>query len=171
MKPHEEVVIQQYIDKCIVFHSVSMFMFYFVTFGTIVVLPIVTNQMFPTLVEYPFDVSYQPLKTHQPIPLLVQFSGLGIISLMEVFMFVWPGEHLISMCKNVAEAAYDVFKCNRSIKITKCLQIIIMRCQKPVIVSIPCLMPILSFNYFTTYCSTILSYFTTLRVMMENDYN
>lgn len=99
MKPHEEVVIQQYIDKCIVFHSVSMFMFYFVTFGTIVVLPIVTNQMFPTLVEYPFDVSYQPLKT----VIYIQQSYVGIIMTGQLCMNI-----LMSLLLWFASARFEI---------------------------------------------------------------
>lgn len=75
MKPHEEIVIQRYIDKCITFYGASMFIFYFTTFITITVLPPAMHQPFPTLAEYPFNVSYQPLKTI----IYIQQSITGII--------------------------------------------------------------------------------------------
>ncbi|XP_018363963.1 PREDICTED: putative odorant receptor 92a [Trachymyrmex cornetzi] len=218
-------------------------------------MPILEHQPFPTAAEYPFDVSYQPLKTiifiqqsmagiivagqlcinvymalllwfasarfemlteelekttnvyqlfkciekhqkllkyakevticagpfafvticcstvgsiHQPILLIFQFFGMGVIGISEVFMYNWPAEHLMYTSKHVAEIAFHMLENNHLIKMWKCLQIIIMRSQKPVTVSMPCFLPILSLNYFTSYLSTILSYFTTLRVIMDN---
>jgi len=264
MKPREEIVIQRYIDKCIRFYSTSMFIFYFFTLVTIVVLPPIMHQPFPTLAEYPFDVLQQPLRTiifmqqsmagiitaaqlcqntfmalllwfasarfeilieelrdvtdvyqlfkcikkhqellkyaaevglavrpfafiticcstvsliiifllfvtHQPAVLLFQFTGLGLACLSEVFMYAWPGEYLMYTSKNVALAAFNAFKYDQPVKIWKYFRIIIMRSQKPITVAIPCLMPALSFNFFTSYCSTVLSYFTTLRAMMNSE--
>ncbi|XP_011053779.1 PREDICTED: odorant receptor 67c-like [Acromyrmex echinatior] len=266
MKLHEEIVIQRYIDKCIIFHGTSIFIFYWLTFTAITVMPTLEHQPFPTAAEYPFDVSYQPLKaiifiqqsiagiivagqlcvnvymalllwfasarfemltkelekttnvyqlfkcikkhqkllkyakevticvgpfafiticcssvglivifllfiSHQPILLIFQFFGMSIIGISEVFMYTWPAEHLMYTSKYVAETAFHMLENNHLIKMWKCLQIIIMRSQKPVTVSIPCFLPILSLNYFTSYLSTILSYFTSLRVMMDNDNN
>ncbi|XP_071634705.1 uncharacterized protein [Temnothorax longispinosus] len=265
MKPHEEIVIQRYVDKCIVLHGGTMFRFYFFTFIT-VTLPFLTQQKFPTLAEYPFDVYHEPLKTiiyiHQAvtgvliagqlctnvfIALLLWFAtarfeifteelekvanvyqlfecirkhqelikyaekvaiaarpfaltaiycstisiicfflmvitnqstaiifqclGLGIASLLEVFMYSWPAEYLMYMSNNVAEVAFHLLENNHFIELWQCLQIIIMRSQIPIEVKIPCLMPALNLNYFTAYLSTILSYFTTLRVMMDDDKN
>ncbi|XP_011706198.1 PREDICTED: uncharacterized protein LOC105461401, partial [Wasmannia auropunctata] len=62
MKAHEEVIVQRYIDKCIIVYGISMFTFYLVTFVQIL-LPTIMQQPFPTLAEYPFDVFYQPLRT------------------------------------------------------------------------------------------------------------
>ncbi|XP_071565664.1 uncharacterized protein [Temnothorax nylanderi] len=256
MKPHEEIVIQRYVDKCIVFHSGSLFSYYSILFFTIV-LPFLTQQSFPTLAEYPFDVYHEPLKTiiyiHQSaagtlvagqlctnvfMALLLWFAtarfeilteelekvtnayqlfkcikehqellkyteevaiaarpfalttiycstvsmicafllfitclGLAVAALSEVFMYCWPAEYLTHMSKNIAETALYMLENNNFIELWKCLQIIIMRSQKPIKTAIPCLMPALSLNYFTAYLSTILSYFTTLRVMMDDDKN
>ncbi|KYN19136.1 hypothetical protein ALC57_08492 [Trachymyrmex cornetzi] len=245
MKLHEEIVIQRYIDKCIIFHGTSIFIFYCLTFTAIAVMPILEHQPFPTAAEYPFDVSYQPLKTiifiqqsmagiivagqlcinvymalllwfasarfemlteelekttnvyqlfkciekhqkllkyakevticagpfafvticcstvgsivifllfisHQPILLIFQFFGMGVIGISEVFMYNWPAEHLMYTSKHVAEIAFHMLENNHLIKMWKCLQIIIMRSQKPVTVSMPCFLPILSLNYFTS---------------------
>jgi len=62
MKPHEEVVIQRYIDKYAVFYGVFILVFYFtsVAYG---IIPFLMQQPFPSMSEYPFDVSYEPLKT------------------------------------------------------------------------------------------------------------
>ncbi|KAG5319035.1 OR22C protein, partial [Pseudoatta argentina] len=70
VKPREEVVIQRYIDKCATFYGVSSIIFYFIVVAACAIAPIV-HQPFPMLIEYPFDVYYEPLKTiiytHQAI--------------------------------------------------------------------------------------------------------
>ncbi|KAG5344445.1 OR22C protein, partial [Acromyrmex charruanus] len=70
MKPREEVVIQRYIDKCATFYGVSSIIFYFIVVAACAIAPIV-HQPFPMLIEYPFDVYYEPLRTiiytHQAI--------------------------------------------------------------------------------------------------------
>ncbi|XP_011866428.1 PREDICTED: uncharacterized protein LOC105561238 [Vollenhovia emeryi] len=90
---------------------------------------------------------------------------------VEVFMYTWPAEFLMRTNYEVGHAAFNLLENNHLsnfIQIWQLLQFIIMRCQEPIVVSIPCLMPELSFNYFSKYLSTILSYFTTLRVMMDD---
>ncbi|XP_011705797.1 PREDICTED: uncharacterized protein LOC105460996 [Wasmannia auropunctata] len=266
MQPHEEIIIQRHIDSCIPFYGMSMFIFYFTTISTIIIKPAMSNQTFPTIAEYPFDVYYQPLKaiiyihqsivglimaaqlctnifmalllwfasarfeilierirkitnvyqlfkcikkhqellnyarkvatvagpfaflstccstiglitvfllwvTNQPIITIILSFGLVLISLTEVFMYIWPAEYLIYTSEDVGQAVFDMLEHNYFIGIWKYLQIIIMRSQKPVNVSIPCLLPALSYHYFTSYLSTVLSYFTTLRIMMTDDKN
>lgn len=99
----------------------------------------------------------------------------------EVFMYAWAAEHLMFMvnyllfiffllililffyvyyffqCQNVAEAAFNLLENNHLInfiKIWECLQFIIIRSQKPVKISVPCFLPTLSLNYFTSVRST-----------------
>ncbi|XP_018396152.1 PREDICTED: uncharacterized protein LOC108774516 [Cyphomyrmex costatus] len=71
MNPHEEIVIQRYIDKCAAFYGVSVLIFYFITIAVTGIVPALLHQPFPLIVEYPFDVYHQPLKTiiyaHQTI--------------------------------------------------------------------------------------------------------
>ncbi|KAL0105544.1 hypothetical protein PUN28_016906 [Cardiocondyla obscurior] len=264
MKPHEEIIIQRYVDKCIVFYGASLFVFYGFLFATVTLIPPLMHQPFPSLAEYPFDVFYQPVKTiifasqaiaglmltgqlcmnvfmalliwfasarfeilseelrkvtktyhlfecikkHQELLkyandvsivarpfalttvccstvslitillfLLKDQSIVGIAwvclfssaALSEVFMYTWPAEHLIHSTNEIGHVAFEMLKKYYLINVWKCLQIIIIRSQKPITITIPCLMPALSFNYFAAYLSTILSYFTTLRVMMIED--
>ncbi|XP_071634707.1 odorant receptor 43a-like isoform X2 [Temnothorax longispinosus] len=266
MKPHEEIIVQRHIDKCVMYHGVSIFMYYSITFLAIAVPFLTQQQSFPLSAEYPFNTSYQPLftiiyiqqsaagilisaqlctnvlmalllwfatarfeiliedlgkvtnacqlfeciKRHQellkyaeevaisarpfalstlycstlclicifldlitdqPIAKMLHFFTLSLAALSEVYMYSWPAEYLMHTSKCVAEAAFHMLENNHFIELRKCLQIVIMRSQKPIEVTIPCLMPPLSLNSFTTYLSTILSYFTTLRVMMDDDKN
>lgn len=85
MKPHEEVVIQRYIDKCVVFHGISLITFYWIALVTIVLIPPLMHQPFPTLAEYPFDVSYQPVKTI----IFIQQSTVGVLVAGQLCMNVY----------------------------------------------------------------------------------
>ncbi|XP_071634701.1 uncharacterized protein [Temnothorax longispinosus] len=264
MKPHEEIVVQRHIDKCVMYHGVSIFIYYSVTFFASAMPLLAQQQSFPMFAEYPFNTSYQPLftiiyiqqfaagilvsaqlctnvlmalllwfatarfeifiedlkkvtnayqlfeciKSHQellkyaeevaisarpfalstlycstvclictclffltdqPIAKLLHFFTLSLAALSEVYMYSLPAENLMHTSKSVAETAFHMLENNHFIELWKCLQIVIMRSQKPIEVTIPCLMPALSLNSFTTYLSTILSYFTTLRVVMDDD--
>ncbi|XP_018363966.1 PREDICTED: uncharacterized protein LOC108761750 [Trachymyrmex cornetzi] len=122
-------------------------------------------------IDEKISTSEQSDPSHQPTAIILQFSFVGITGIAEVFLYTWPAEHLMYMSKDVAQTAFYMLKDIHLIEVWKCLQIIIMRSQKPIIVSIPCFLPELSLSYFTSYLSTILSYFTTLRVMMDDDNN
>lgn len=61
MKPHEEVLIQRYINKCVMFHGAFIFISNSSTFATIVE-SFVVEQTFLALAEYQFDAFYQPLE-------------------------------------------------------------------------------------------------------------
>lgn len=56
IKPHEDVIIQRYIDKCIIFYGASLLMLYLTAVAVIIAVPLAMNQPFPTLAEYPFNV-------------------------------------------------------------------------------------------------------------------
>jgi len=62
MKPHEEIVIQRYIDKYAIFYGVFILVFYLTSVGY-AIIPLLIQQPFPSMSEYPFNVYYEPLKT------------------------------------------------------------------------------------------------------------
>lgn len=70
MKPHEKGVIERYIDKCAGFYR-GFIIFFYSTTAIFVMGPMVVDQPFPTIAEYPFDVYHQPLRSiiyiHQSI--------------------------------------------------------------------------------------------------------
>ncbi|KAG5332393.1 OR22C protein, partial [Acromyrmex heyeri] len=211
MKPHEEVVIQRYIDKCIIFYGTSIFIFYWFTFTAITVIPALEHQPFPTLAEYPFDVSYQPVKTI----IFMQQSMAGIMVAgqlcMNVYMamLLWfASARFEILTKELEKTAnvYQLFKCikkhqklliyakdvtmtvryialstvgfssiavifsgltfltsndighagyesswyNKEISLQKNLLYTVSRCQHPVTLTVPCLLPSLSLNYYAS---------------------
>ncbi|XP_072766237.1 odorant receptor 13a-like [Anoplolepis gracilipes] len=263
IKPHEDIIIQQYIDKCHIFYGTCLVTFYLATVVTVTIVPIIMDQPFPTLAEYPFNVYYQPLRTiiymhqvvvgihvtgqlctnvfmalllwfasarfdilteelrkttdiyhlakcirkhqylieyaneiviatrpfalttvccstvcmiivclliltNQSLVLITKYATFGMSCLSEVFMYTWPAEHLIFTSQNVAQAAFDTPWYDQSSQVRKCIQIIIRKSQKPITVAIACIMPTLSLNYFASYCSTIVSFFTTFRAFLND---
>ncbi|XP_011860053.1 PREDICTED: uncharacterized protein LOC105557415 isoform X2 [Vollenhovia emeryi] len=239
MKPHEEVLIQRYIDKCVVYHAKYPFDVFYQPLKTVIYINqsmagiLVSGQLCTNiymalllwfasarieilstefervtniyemykcikkhqeLLEYSTEVarvarpfvfasvccsitsiiaSFLLFITKQPTVILIQYFGLSAACISEVFMYNWPGEHLMFTCHDIGQVVFSNILENSHltnfIDIWKCLQIIIMRSQKPVKISIPCFIPALSLNYFTSYLSTIFSYFTTLRVMMNDN--
>ncbi|XP_071634717.1 uncharacterized protein [Temnothorax longispinosus] len=90
-------------------------------------------------------------------------NGLSV-----VFMYTWPAEHLIHISDEIEQAVFYTEWYQQPIALRKALHIVMLRAQKPVTVSVPCVMPALSLKYYASYLSTIFSYFTTLRVAMQN---
>ncbi|XP_011707075.1 PREDICTED: uncharacterized protein LOC105462253 [Wasmannia auropunctata] len=116
MKPREEVIIQRYVDKCLIFHSFSMGNIVFVTFATAAIIPFVTGQTFPVMAEYPFDVYYQPLKTIIYIHHTIAGSMIGAQVCTNIFMalLLWftsaRFEILIEEMKE-ATNVYQLYEC------------------------------------------------------------
>ncbi|XP_070148662.1 odorant receptor Or2-like isoform X2 [Polyergus mexicanus] len=104
----------------------------------------------------------------QPLSMKIQCIGLIFSGLSEVFMYTWPAEHLIHINSEVGQAVFNTQWYKLSIAVQKSLQVIMQKTQKPIVVAIPCLMPSLSLNYYASYLSTIFSFFTTLRMVIEN---
>ncbi|KAG5311449.1 OR2 protein, partial [Acromyrmex insinuator] len=108
------------------------------------------------------------LLTDQPLSMKIQCVGIMFSGLSVVFMYTWPAEHLIHISDEIGQAIFDTEWYQQSIALRKTLHIVMLRAQKPIIISVPCVMPALSLKYYASYLSTIFSYFTTLRVTMQN---
>ncbi|XP_032677433.1 odorant receptor 22c-like [Odontomachus brunneus] len=109
--------------------------------------------------------------TGASLPLKIQFVFLAFSALSEVFMYAWPAEHLIHASNDVAQAAFETEWYNESNNLRKNLQMVILRGQKSVVIALPCGLPTLSLRYYASYLSTIFSYFTTMRIMLEEKSN
>ncbi|KAL6434390.1 hypothetical protein ACFW04_006057 [Cataglyphis niger] len=105
------------------------------------------------------------------LALKIQCVFLAISALLEVFMYAWPAEHLIHISNNIAQIAFETNWYDESKSFRKNLQMIILRSQRPILVVLPCGLPSLSLHYYASYLSTIFSYFTTMRMMFEEQKN
>lgn len=115
MKPHEEIVVQRYISRCIVFYSVFTLVFY-ITGLAFIVGPLVMNQPFPTLAEYPFDVYHQPLRSiiyvHQSVVGLQASSQLCANTFMALLLwFASVRFELLNEELRTIKDIYRVIKC------------------------------------------------------------
>ncbi|XP_018396151.1 PREDICTED: putative odorant receptor 69a [Cyphomyrmex costatus] len=108
------------------------------------------------------------LLTDQPLSMKIQCVGIMFSGLSVVFMYTWPAEHLIQISDEIGQAVFDTEWYQQPVDLRKDILIVMLRAQKPIIISVPCIMPALSLKYYASYLSTIFSYFTTLRVTMQN---
>ncbi|XP_050455394.1 uncharacterized protein LOC126853588 [Cataglyphis hispanica] len=109
------------------------------------------------------------LVSQQPLIIKLQFCVITFTCLSQVFMCCWPANNLLNASSDVALAVYESLWYSRNVYMQKNLLPILLRCQKPVAVTVTCIIPILSLRYFGSYISTAFSYFTTLRVMLEEN--
>ncbi|XP_011053780.1 PREDICTED: uncharacterized protein LOC105145716 [Acromyrmex echinatior] len=113
MKPHEEVVIQRYINKCIMFHSICLF---FIYFPITIAVPVLLHQPFPVIIKYPFNISYQPVKTiifiHQSMMAIMIAGQLCMNILMALLLWFTSArfEILIEELRKITNV-YQLFKC------------------------------------------------------------
>ncbi|XP_032684795.1 odorant receptor 4-like [Odontomachus brunneus] len=103
----------------------------------------------------------------QPITVKIQFMTMAFSALMEVFLCAWPADCLIHMSSNISQAAYDSMWFDRKVSLHKDLLYITARSQQPVILSIPCVLPILSLNFYSSFLSSTFSFLTAFRAVLE----
>lgn len=89
-KSEERNIFQRYINKCKLFYGLTMC--WITTTAAIIIFgPLLLSQPFPIEVEYPFDVSKQPLKTiiylHHAI--LIYQSRVQVCSNVFVALLLW----------------------------------------------------------------------------------
>ncbi|XP_050462602.1 odorant receptor 49b-like isoform X1 [Cataglyphis hispanica] len=103
--------------------------------------------------------------SRQPLTIKAQFLTVAASSLIEVFVCAWPADYVLSTSNNVGHAVYESLWYKKEVSLQKNLLYITLRCQQPVSVTVPCMLPTLSLNYYASYLSTTFSYLTTFRVI------
>ncbi|XP_072767740.1 uncharacterized protein [Anoplolepis gracilipes] len=88
---------------------------------------------------------------------------------IELFMFAWPADYVMSMSTDIASAVYDSLWYNDDLVMQKLLTNVIIRSQRPVTVSVPCALPSLCLSYYASYLSTVFSYMAAVRLLMEEN--
>ncbi|KYN38569.1 Odorant receptor Or2 [Trachymyrmex septentrionalis] len=90
------------------------------------------------------------LLTDQPLSMKIQCVGIMFSGLSVVFMYTWPAEHLIHISDEIGQAVFDTEWYQQPVALRKTLQIVMLRAQKPIIISVPCVMPALSLKYYAS---------------------
>ncbi|XP_078051591.1 uncharacterized protein LOC144477729 [Augochlora pura] len=87
---------------------------------------------------------------------------------MEVFMCVLPADNLIHVSENTVRSAYESKWYEQMLDVQKTVLRILMP-QMPVAISVKCIIPSLSLEYYCSYISNAFSLFTALRMVFNND--
>ncbi|XP_071565724.1 uncharacterized protein [Temnothorax nylanderi] len=103
--------------------------------------------------------------SRQPLTVKAQFFGVSAIALVEVFICAWPADYLLRTSNDVGHAGYESSWYSKEVSLQKNLLYVVSRCQHPVTLTVPCLLPALSLNYYASYLSTTFSYLTTFRAI------
>ncbi|XP_076380239.1 uncharacterized protein LOC143259915 [Megalopta genalis] len=104
----------------------------------------------------------------QSIVIKLQFFVLAWIALMEVFMCVLPADNLINVSENTVRSVYESKWYDQILDVQKTVLRILVP-QGPVAISIKCIIPMLSLEYFCSYISNAVSLFTALRMVFGNN--
>ncbi|CAL7939843.1 unnamed protein product [Xylocopa violacea] len=108
------------------------------------------------------------LVTKQPLPLKALYAIVVFSASVELFMYAWPADNLMRMSTKIAVDAYNKAWFEAHVGIQKKILFIILRSQKLEAIQISAIVPKLSLPYYAKYLSKSLSYFTALRIMVEN---
>ncbi|XP_076763150.1 uncharacterized protein LOC143430660 [Xylocopa sonorina] len=104
----------------------------------------------------------------QPLAVKVQLFSLAMTGQLEVFMCALAADHLIDMSDDVMQGAYESKWYVQPVGIQKCLTFVLSH-QSSVVLSVKCVIPALSLNYYASFISNVFSLFTALRVVMLRD--
>ncbi|KAG7197290.1 hypothetical protein KM043_018411 [Ampulex compressa] len=99
----------------------------------------------------------------------IEFLLLCGTALMEVYMLAWPADHLMNMSSEVAEGVYDTSWYSASMEMRKIVLSILMRSQKPITIAVAGILPPVSLQYYASFLSGAFSYFTTMKIMVDNN--
>ncbi|XP_072743375.1 uncharacterized protein [Anoplolepis gracilipes] len=104
-----------------------------------------------------------------PPSVKLQYIIVCSTSLTKVLLCAWPADHLMRTSSNIGEAAYNSLWYNQSLESRKIMLYTLLRCQRPVVISVPGLLKALSFQHYASYLSTAFSYLTTFRIILSDD--
>ncbi|KYN10002.1 hypothetical protein ALC57_17876 [Trachymyrmex cornetzi] len=112
---------------------------------------------------------YLTFMSRQPWTVKWTFLMIAFCGFVELYMYAWPADNVISTSSDIASAVYDSLWYDDNLAMQKILIHIILRSQRPVTISIPCALPNLSMNYYASYISTVFSYMAFVRIMIGQE--
>ncbi|XP_076380237.1 uncharacterized protein LOC117227745 [Megalopta genalis] len=98
----------------------------------------------------------------------LQFCFLAWVSLVEVFMCALPADNLINVSESTVRSVYESKWYEQLLDVQKTVLRILVP-QEPVAISIKCIIPILSLEFYCSFVSNAVSLFTVLRMMFGED--
>ncbi|XP_053997411.1 uncharacterized protein LOC128886497 isoform X1 [Hylaeus anthracinus] len=102
----------------------------------------------------------------QPVMIKVQFIFMAGTAFLEVFMCVWPADVMLDVSSNAIQKVYESTWYAQIAKMQKMVLLALLP-QKPLTISLGCIVPVLSLNFYCSYVSNAFSIFTVLRLVLN----
>ncbi|XP_026825876.1 odorant receptor Or2-like isoform X1 [Ooceraea biroi] len=81
---------------------------------------------------------YLTFMSRQPVSVKFIFLMIGLCGFVELYMYAWPADNVMTMSSDIALAVYNSSWYKDDVAMRKVLMHIIRRSQRPVVVSVPC---------------------------------
>ncbi|XP_048507768.1 odorant receptor 13a-like isoform X2 [Athalia rosae] len=107
------------------------------------------------------------LVRNPPFFVAAKFVLFVVISAVQLFIFAWPADNLIDLSVKLRNSAYGCAWIGNSRKMVRDLIIVLQRSQRPLIITMGGIVPILSLEFFGGTIAASFSYLTTLRAMAD----
>ncbi|KAL6264155.1 hypothetical protein P5V15_004234 [Pogonomyrmex californicus] len=101
---------------------------------------------------------YLTFMSRQPWSVKWTFLMIAFCGFVELYMYAWPADNVMSMSSDIASAIYESLWYDGDLTRRKILMYVILRSQHPVTVSIPCALPNLSMTYYASVKTFIVLY-------------
>ncbi|XP_018396150.1 PREDICTED: odorant receptor 67c-like [Cyphomyrmex costatus] len=89
--------------------------------------------------------------SRQPIAIQTSFFVIATSALIQVFMCAWPADYLLRTSNDIGHAGYKSSWYSKNISLQKNLLYTVSRSQQPVTLTVPCMLPTLSLNYYASW--------------------
>ncbi|XP_063994213.1 uncharacterized protein LOC135171521 isoform X4 [Diachasmimorpha longicaudata] len=103
----------------------------------------------------------------EPLEMKIQFIGLDIGYGIQLYLSAWAAENFMKAINDVKWALYDSPWLQSSRSTNQSVIIVLQRLNEIPIISVGGFIPELSLNYYAVYLSKTMSFFTTLRIMLQ----
>ncbi|KAL6434398.1 hypothetical protein ACFW04_006062 [Cataglyphis niger] len=107
-----------------------------------------------------------PLVHKQPLAVTAQFICMVLGGCERLYITAWPADDLAEMSQQIAWSAYSIPWFEKSRETITNISIFIQRSQKPLLISMGSMFPVLSVQYYANFLKTISSYFMTMRAVI-----
>ncbi|XP_076173372.1 uncharacterized protein LOC143149689 [Ptiloglossa arizonensis] len=104
----------------------------------------------------------------QTLTVKIQFLFLGGTTSVAVFMCALSAHHLMQVSEDTLRSLYESMWYDQDVVLQKTIVRAIVP-LKPVTISIACVIPVLSLQYYCSYIANAFSLFTALRIVMADD--
>ncbi|XP_011707390.1 PREDICTED: odorant receptor Or2-like [Wasmannia auropunctata] len=91
-----------------------------------------------------------------PLSVKAEFFVVCISSLAKVLLCAWPADYLMTVSSDVGDAAYDSLWYKHEINSQKIMLYTLLRCQRPVIITVPGLLSALTFQHYSSVRESIM---------------